>query len=240
MTSNSEEIVRLTYFHGRGRAEQARWLLAATNVQFVNVCLDVPEQFEELKSKRELLFGQLPLLQIDGLKLVQSQAINRYIARRGKICGSTSSEEAKCDMIACAVQDAIGGIIAYPFRGLEHLKKGDENEAEKAGKEIALQYLERSFPRIERAIKEGKKKEAVFSVGTSLTYADVLVAAMAQGYQEALPGCLSDYPCIKSVRDYVVELPSVKRYIDSELYFPFPRKSVALEYATNVNKVLSR
>jgi glutathione S-transferase len=51
-------------------------------------------------SERQLPFGQLPLLQIDGLELVQSQVIVRYLAKRGNMAGLNSADEIKCDMIA--------------------------------------------------------------------------------------------------------------------------------------------
>jgi glutathione S-transferase len=62
--------------------------------------------FDEIKQKknlRQLPFGQLPLLQIDGLEIVQSQAIVRYIAKRENIDGKTSADEAKCDMVGAAL-----------------------------------------------------------------------------------------------------------------------------------------
>ena len=78
----------LYYFDGRGRADQIRWLLAATNVDFVQKSVDSREMFLKM-AEQQLPFGQLPLLQIDNLELVQSQSIIRYIAKRGKIAGET-------------------------------------------------------------------------------------------------------------------------------------------------------
>jgi glutathione S-transferase len=51
-------------------------------------------------AEMQLPFGQLPLLQIDGLELVQSQAIVRYIAKRGNLIGSSAEEELKADMVS--------------------------------------------------------------------------------------------------------------------------------------------
>ena len=44
---------------------------------------------------QDLLFEQVPLLRIDGLKLVQSGAIVRYVARKGKLLGSNDIETAR-------------------------------------------------------------------------------------------------------------------------------------------------
>ena len=48
-------------------------MLQQQGVKFDNVCLDTHEEFLSLKDAGDLLFGQLPLLRIDGLKLTQSQ-----------------------------------------------------------------------------------------------------------------------------------------------------------------------
>jgi hypothetical protein len=86
------QTARLTYFSGRGRGEQARWMLAATGIEFENVCLETPEEFAKMKKDDMLLFGQLPLLEVDGLRLVQSQSINRYLARRAGLYGKTDQD----------------------------------------------------------------------------------------------------------------------------------------------------
>lgn len=63
-----------------------RWMLAATDVPFTQKVISQREQFTRM-SEAQLPFGQLPLLQIDGLELVQSQAIIRYLARRAELQG---------------------------------------------------------------------------------------------------------------------------------------------------------
>ena len=63
----------LYYFAGRGLADQIRWTLAATNVSFVQRVIKDRSRFVSM-AKEQLPFGQLPLLQIDDLELVESQA----------------------------------------------------------------------------------------------------------------------------------------------------------------------
>ncbi len=88
----------LYYFAGRGKADQIRWMLAATDVSFAQKVVDRRGWFLDL-AERQLPFGQLPLLQIDGYDLVQSQAILRYLAKRANIAGTTPAEQVKCDMV---------------------------------------------------------------------------------------------------------------------------------------------
>lgn len=105
----------LYYFSGRGLADQIRWMLAATNVDFCQKVVSNRERFLELAAC-QLPFGQLPLLQIDGMEIVQSQAAVRYLARRAHIQGNSAQDALKCDMIAEAVRDVLSVLLAAPFR----------------------------------------------------------------------------------------------------------------------------
>ena len=50
-----------------------------------------PAQWAVLKESGALAMGSVPLLCIDGLQLVQSQAIVRYLARNHGLCGDPAS-----------------------------------------------------------------------------------------------------------------------------------------------------
>ena len=78
------------------------------------MALRTQQEFRELQ-KGDLLFGQLPLLEIDGLKLVQSQAMWRYVAQRAKLFGSTLAESARVDMVAEGIKDARTVVVQWPF-----------------------------------------------------------------------------------------------------------------------------
>ena len=66
-------------------------MLAATNVSFTHRKIDTRQAFVTLADK-QLLFGQMPMLQIDNIDIVQSQAIVRYLANRAGIAGSNAVE----------------------------------------------------------------------------------------------------------------------------------------------------
>eukprot|EP00359_Climacostomum_virens_P009937 CAMPEP_0204906198 /NCGR_PEP_ID=MMETSP1397-20131031/5850_1 /ASSEMBLY_ACC=CAM_ASM_000891 /TAXON_ID=49980 /ORGANISM="Climacostomum Climacostomum virens, Strain Stock W-24" /LENGTH=209 /DNA_ID=CAMNT_0052075181 /DNA_START=8 /DNA_END=637 /DNA_ORIENTATION=+ len=71
----------LHYFVGRGRAEVIRFLLASNGVQYEekNFTFDI---WPEAAATGYYEFRSLPLLEIDGHKLVTSQAIERYVAKK--------------------------------------------------------------------------------------------------------------------------------------------------------------
>ena len=73
------------------------------------------------------LYIQLPLLEIDGLRMTQSQAIVRYLARRANFNGMSTAEEVMCDMYAEAVNDMLGMLLKAPWT---RMKKKRANEAQ--------------------------------------------------------------------------------------------------------------
>jgi glutathione S-transferase len=60
-----------------------------------------PEDIAKLRDSGVLAFNQLPLLQIDGLNLVQSGATIRYLARRGNLLGGTDPKDIVMYVRAC-------------------------------------------------------------------------------------------------------------------------------------------
>ena len=53
--------------------------------------------------------GQLPVLEIDGIKIGQSMSIARYLANKFKLAGKTDIEKAQADMIIDCIQDMANG-----------------------------------------------------------------------------------------------------------------------------------
>nr|XP_023480856.1 glutathione S-transferase A1-like isoform X2 [Equus caballus] len=96
---------RLHYFNARGLMESIRWLLAAAGVEFEEEFIDTPEDFEKLKNDGSLIFQQVPMVEIDGMKLVQSRAILNYIAAKHNLYGRDIKERALIDMYIEGVAD---------------------------------------------------------------------------------------------------------------------------------------
>jgi hypothetical protein len=77
--------VRVTYWGGRGRCEPLRVILAAAGVTFTNVILTAESgkgELEKLRASGKLAYDQVPLIEIDGLNLVQSSATANYLGRK--------------------------------------------------------------------------------------------------------------------------------------------------------------
>ncbi|CAF2185006.1 unnamed protein product [Rotaria magnacalcarata] len=70
---------KLYYFNGRGRAEIARLIFAAAGEKVEDIRYE-GSKWPSYKSKIPL--GQMPVLEVDGVKLPQSMAIARFLAKQ--------------------------------------------------------------------------------------------------------------------------------------------------------------
>jgi glutathione S-transferase len=95
--------LKLTYFdyHG-GRGEPARLVLAMAGIPFEDDRVD-PADWPRLKAEKP--FGALPVLEVDGRVLAQSNAINRYVGKLAGLYPSDPWDAALCDETMEAVED---------------------------------------------------------------------------------------------------------------------------------------
>ena len=218
---------RLTYFAGWGLAEQTRWMLAAAGIEFAQVALASHAEFEALRSSGALLFNQLPLLEIDGLCLTQSQAMVRYVARRAGLDAAASpADAAQVDMLCEGVRDARGVVVGFAFAPDRAAFRAD-----------APARLAKQMPCFEHALADGGFAIA----GRELTAADVLIAELVEGAIPIVPAEFwAAYPKVVALHQRVVAVPSIRTYLDSDRRYPFPDGDVGVAYVANVNAVLGR
>ncbi|KAL4675833.1 hypothetical protein H8959_009978 [Pygathrix nigripes] len=88
------EKPKLHYYNARGRMESIRWLLAAAGVEFEEKFLKSAEDLDKLRNDGCLMFQQVPMVEIDGMKLVQTRAILNYIASKYNLYGKDIKERA--------------------------------------------------------------------------------------------------------------------------------------------------
>eukprot|EP00438_Fugacium_kawagutii_P016644 Skav205664 [mRNA] locus=scaffold458:372873:381511:+ [translate_table: standard] len=220
-------VPRLTYFAGYGLAEQVRWMLAATGVTFEQVALQTHEEFLKLRSDEKLLFGQLPLLEIDGLRLVQSQAMMRYVAQRGKLWGSTSAEAALVDMIAEGIKDVRGEVVRFPFSGDQGALLA----------ELPLKIKKQMDP-LESKIQSLADGTLGF-LASGFSAADVLLAELAEELVVMRSDALSAYPKIAKLHKQVTNLPQIRSYLEGPLRYPFPKGRVGASLESRAPTVVA-
>ncbi|XP_055026190.2 glutathione S-transferase 3 [Misgurnus anguillicaudatus] len=190
----------LYYFNGRGKMESIRWLLAAAGAEFEEVFLTKREQYEKLISDGALMFQQVPLVEMDGMQLVQSKAILNYIAGKYNLYGKDLKERAMIDMYVEGISDIMDMFLVVFFVAPDAKQKQLDNIESKA--------KGRLLPVFEKALANSQ-----FLVGNQLSRADVLLLEITLMLQEFFPTILSSFPKIQEFQGRIKALPNISKFL---------------------------
>ena len=108
------------YFDGRGLAEVTRLLFAASGTAFEDNRLPfsfadgkmLRPEFDALKASGALPVGQVPILEAGSVKVWQSKAIQRYVATKTGLMGSTPEEAAVVDAVCETIVEMRDAVTA--------------------------------------------------------------------------------------------------------------------------------
>jgi len=191
----------LTYFDIRGRAECIRLLLEEIGVAYEDRQITNAE-WQDLKPRTP--FGQLPLLRIGDVELVQTMAIVRHLARTHGLSGHTEAERTRCDIAVEAIRDAdhhLGALVWTP--GFE------ENRTS-----IIENELPARLSPLERFLASNPAR-TLFWAGAALTFADVIAFDYLENTEALFPGALSATERLSQFRDQMAKRPAIKAYLES-------------------------
>uniref|UniRef100_A0A8C4VMW5 glutathione transferase n=1 Tax=Gopherus evgoodei TaxID=1825980 RepID=A0A8C4VMW5_9SAUR len=191
---------KLTYFNGRGCMESIRWLLAAAGVEFEEEFLETREQYQKLIKGGALLFDQVPLVEIDGMKIVQTRAILCYIAAKYNFYGKDLRERALIDMYVEGTADLMGMIITFAFTPPK-----ERNLAL-----IIERATTRYFPVYEKVLKDHGQQ---FLVGNQFSWADVHLLEAILMAEECKPDILSPFPQLQAFKGRISNIPTIKKFL---------------------------
>jgi len=194
---------KFTYFDVRGLGEVTRMVFAQAGVKYE----DNRQSLDSKDWKAMAPFGQLPVLEVDHkLRIAQSCAIARYIARQHGLAGKTPEEEALVDSLGDAFKDFFNE--ARPFYGIAFgFAQGDK---EKAYKDNVVPAKDKLFPALEHYLKESGSG---FLVGKSVTWVDFLIAERLETTHEYAPHLFDGHPEIPKWIHHVMDLPNIKKWI---------------------------
>ncbi|XP_061645086.1 glutathione S-transferase, alpha tandem duplicate 1 [Phyllopteryx taeniolatus] len=190
--------VQLHYFNGRGKMESIRWLLSVAGVEFDEFHLTTREQYLKMLNDGDLMFQQVPMVEIDGMKLIQTKAILNYIAEKYHLHGNDIKERVKINMYSEGLMDLMEMIMILPFT--EDPKAKLDNIESKA--------KERYLPVFEKQLMEH-----VYLVGGRLSLADVLLMECTLMLEEKFVGILADFRNIKSFQGRMSKHPAISRFL---------------------------
>ncbi|NXF23220.1 GSTA3 transferase, partial [Rhodinocichla rosea] len=194
---------KLYYFDGRGKMESIRWLLAAAGVEFEEEFLETRDQYEKLLQGGSLLFQQVPMVEIDGMKMVQTRAILSYIAAKYNLYGKDLKERALIDMYVGGTDDLMGFILVFPFLSAE--------DKEKQRALIIQKATSRYFPVYEKILKDHGQD---FLVGNNFSWADVHLLEAILMVEEKKSDVLSGFPQLQAFKARISSIPAIKKFLE--------------------------
>ncbi|XP_058033253.1 glutathione S-transferase-like isoform X1 [Ahaetulla prasina] len=193
---------KLHYTRGRGKMESIRWLLAAAGVEFEEQFLETNEDLEKLRSDGSLLFQQVPMVEIDGMKMVQTRAILCYIAAKYNLYGKDLKERALIDMYVEGTTDLMGMIMMFPLQPAENKEKQRALIIERA----TTRYL----PVYEKILKDHGQN---FLVGNQFSWADVHLLEAILMVEEFKSDALTKFPLLQAFKTRISNIPTIKKFL---------------------------
>ena len=167
--------MKLTYFNVRGLAETSRILLAIGGEEYEDFrypleVVDmtkhemVKKEFDQDKLEGKLVssLNKVPFLDVEGVIIPQSKAIERYLARRFNLMGDTDLQSAQIDSICECVRD---------FKDTYQYVRKAENKVEATNQWFTKTLVEKL------SLLENLVDGNGFTVGETLSLSDVVLYA---------------------------------------------------------------
>ena len=231
-------MLKLNYFNGRGLGETARLILAVANetyedfryplkiIDMTTYDMERPE-FDEAKATGKLWksMGKVPFLNVGGDTIIsQSKAIERYLAGRFNMMGSSPEEAALIDSYCEYIRD-----FKTAYQGAK--RKEDRKTALVEWFEVTLPaklwefdvLLTRNtdFQDIPETIILPNKR---FAVGGKLSLADIVIYSFLSDFfdnKEGVSAACSTCPTLNNIVRTVGENEYVKKWVKTREQTPF-------------------
>ncbi|KAM4809506.1 hematopoietic prostaglandin D synthase [Rhinophrynus dorsalis] len=185
---------KLTYFNIQGRGEIIRYLFAYMGVNYE----DHRIEFSEWPTIKPCIpYGQLPVLEIDGVIFNQSLAIGRYLARKAGLAGKSDLDELRVDAILDSIDDFVS---QFPWR--------EADDAKTKQKEYMANFAPQLLSNLEKTL--GDKS---WLVGDSVTWADFYWDTCSDGLENYVPGFAKEYPKLLALKGRVKSIPAIAAWV---------------------------
>ena len=199
---------KLTYFNGRGLAEVARLVLAQGGVDFEDV------RVEDIKAMKKdddsvLHFSQVPLYEDKDVRLVQSDAIARYLAAKNGLYGATLAESGLIDVVI----DGVGDVRTKynPVRSAAADKK----------EELSAEFFNKTLPEWLHHFENWLSRSGDYFVGKRLTLADIYFFHYISTLLNDNAAVVDKFPKVKALIKRVADEPKIAAWIKSRPVTPF-------------------
>ncbi|ELV09921.1 Glutathione S-transferase A1 [Tupaia chinensis] len=142
------------------------------------------------------------MVEIDGMKMVQTRAILNYIATKYNLYGKDMKERALIDMYVEGMADLYEMILLLPICPPE------QKDAKVAL--IKERTINRYFPVFEKVLKSHGQD---YLVGNKLSKADIHLLELLYAVEEFDPSLITDFPLLKALKARISNLPTVKKFL---------------------------
>lgn len=206
--------MKLTYFNVRGLAETSRFLLALGGEEYEDFrypleVIDMSkhemkkDEFDKDKADGKLVtsLNKVPFLEVDGVTIPQSKSVERFLARRFNMMGSSDLEAAQIDAICESVRD---------FKDMyQKVRFLPEDEKESGMKEWFTVTLVERLTLLENQLVG----ESGFSVGNTTTLSDVVLFTFVTEFFDNKEAALNATLASPKVRAVVDRLSSDEKVL---------------------------
>lgn len=203
----------LAYWDIRGLAEPIRLLLNYTGTEFKDERYEIgdapdykADSWASVKYTLGLDFPNLPYY-IDGdIKITQSNAIMRHIARKHDLCGSTEDQNIRVDIAENQLMDVRNKFVGLCYNpDFENLKAG------------FIKSVKSSIQQLSDFLGERK-----FLAGDKITFVDFILYEMMDQHRIFEPSLLEPHNNLKEFLTRIEELPAIAAYKKSDKFKAHP------------------
>ncbi|CAG0891824.1 unnamed protein product, partial [Cyprideis torosa] len=201
VSENLKMVPILGYWDIRGLAQPIRLLLHYTGTEFEDkyyVCGPAPT-FDKSS------WLSLPYYIEDDVKITQSNAIMRFVARKGEnLEGKTPIEKVRVDMLENEAMDFRYGIVKLCYMS-------EDYEAEK--RKFITETLPQQLQRFSDFLGDNK-----WFAGENITFVDFIMYELLDQHQAFHSECLNNFKNLKDLLHRFESIPQIKKYMDSNKF----------------------
>jgi len=196
--------VELRYFASRGRAEVIRLTLEEIGMKYTDTQYS-NEEWAKVKPDTTLFpFAQVPSLSIDGVDLVQTGAILRYLGRKHNMYGDNPLEQTQIDIAIGGFEDLLQkyGPLVY------------DQEFETKKEKYLTEVLSVWLTHFERLLEKNHGGSGFF-VGNRLSIADIVAFDLFSLQMDLSPPAFAPFPHLQRFFSRMQQRPNIKSYLSS-------------------------
>nr|XP_048291668.1 glutathione S-transferase A2 isoform X3 [Myodes glareolus] len=171
------------------------------------------------------MFQQVPMVEIDGMTLVQTRSILNYIATKYNLYGKDAKERALIDMYTEGIFDLTEMMLPLV------ICPPDQREAKilLVKDKIKNRYL----PAYEKVLKSHGQD---YLVGNKLTRVDIHLLEVLLYVEELDSSLLAPFPLLKALKNRISSLPNVKKFLQPGSQRKPPINAKQIEEARKIFK----